>query len=181
MPSFSQNFQHKLPEFVTLGKDEFLDLYPIYSHLLNSNLPSSFRHTYVSDIKNQVCPSALIINKPFRWTMLDLLDRHIHSEYIVLLHLDYFLVEPADIDFITNACDLMNLDHEIDFIQLASNCGEKRLRSYNHQFDYFDESSDLFFNMQVRIWRRSSLIRFFVNTPTTTYPMKGVILLPVVS
>ena len=173
LPGYARNFKscdpqavgNKLLEFVTLGKDEFLDLYPIYSHLININLPPAFGHTYVSDLRNQVCPSAVVINKPFRWTILELLDKHIYSKYVVLLHLDYFLIGPIDVDILDNACNLLNQDDEIDFIQLASNCGEKRLHPYNSQYDYFDESSDLFFNMQVRIWRRSSLFQLFINTP----------------
>ena len=113
--------------------------------------------------------------------MLDLLDRHIHSEYIVLLHLDYFLIEPADIDFITNACDLMNLDHEIDFIQLASNCGEKgfvhiiiNLITSTNQVTSSSICKFVYGEDQV-------LLGFLLIHLTTTYPMKGVILLPVVS
>lgn len=59
----------------------------------------------------------------------------------------------------------MDIDGQIDFIQLACNCGEIQGKAYNEAYDYLDESSDLFFNTQVRIWRRASLFKLFVSTP----------------
>lgn len=149
---------------VTLGKDEFYDLFPIYSNLLNQNIPSSVFHTFVSDRYNNVCPSALVINKPFRWLVLQLLERHIHSKYIIFLHLDYFLMSQVDQMRLQEACNILDNDNKIDFIQLACNVGEIHGSSYNQDYNWLDESSSLFFNMQVRIWRHSSLFKLFVNT-----------------
>lgn len=151
-------------QFVTLGRVEFYDLLPIYTNLLDKNLTFPCNHTFVSDHYSDLCPQALVINKPFRWLVLELLERHIYSKYVVLLHLDYFLLSPVDRSFMEHCCNIMDLDNNIDFIQLARNVGEIDANSYDTNFNYLDDSSDLFFNMQVRIWRRSSLFRLFLST-----------------
>lgn len=89
-----------LLHFLTLGRVKFYDLLPVYTHLLNRHLNPSWRHTFISDRIDQRCPSALVNNRPFRWLMLDILDLHVHSKYVVLLHLDYFLMAPVNQELI---------------------------------------------------------------------------------
>lgn len=153
-----------LIHFLTLGRVEFYDALPVYTHLLNTFLGSSWSHTYIADRNDDRCPSALVSRRPFRWLLLDILDRYVNSKYVTLLHLDYFLLAPVNHDLLQKACMTMDLDDQIDFIQLACNCGEIFSKAYNEDFFYLDDSSELFFNMQVRIWRRASLFKLFVHT-----------------
>jgi hypothetical protein len=152
------------PLYITLGKVEFYDLLPVYTNLLEKFLGSSSKHLFVSDKFDERCPSAIVINKPFRWLLLDILSHHVDSPYIILLHLDYFLLAPIDQNRIKSACKIMDSHKHIDFIQLARNCGELHRESFDEEYNYSDDSSELFFNMQVRIWRRSSLFKLFIRT-----------------
>ena len=150
--------------FVTLARTEFYDLLPIYQDLLSRYLPHCFSHTYVSNRRHPLLPEALVFRQPFKWNILNLLANHVTTKYICLLHLDYFLLAPVQHQTIINHCQLMDHDNRIDFIQLAINCGEKRSLPYSKHFDWLDEASPLFFNMQVRLWRVTSLMKLMLAT-----------------
>ncbi len=147
-------------EFVTIAREDFSDLYQPYLGSLRKYLSSEFIHSVVTNASNGCVPCAYVLRRSFKLNLLRFLLNFSQRKYIILMHLDYFLVGPVDVSRLGLAIRVMEEDPAVDFIQFAKNVGERVAnKKYNDDYNYLRSESELFFNMQVRIWRKRSLFK----------------------